>query len=241
MKAVLWPWNQPGCNDIAPPWTGQFVRFVEVGIPPPRRREGVSAFIALLSVIDRRVTTYMDTAIACHTDRYRIHRHRLARDHPPDLRYRWRWGYSLDNPDIPLLYVHPPTPHRGLPRPRSLPIVILTPNTTWYSGDQWWRWTDQPSRDVFRGLLGPYPGALSWSGCARRHSRRWGLPRKEDVELLHHLVPPAVLKALNDHHYWGRTGTFGTFWGERQAREVHSGEGKKESDKSDNRPTYRKL
>ena len=37
------------------------------------------------------------------------------------------------------------------------------------------------------------------------------LPRKEDVELLHHLVPPAVLTALNDHHYLGTNGTYGTF------------------------------
>lgn len=33
---MAWPWNQPGCTAMAPPWTGQRVRFVVVRIPPPR-------------------------------------------------------------------------------------------------------------------------------------------------------------------------------------------------------------
>src|SRR5271170_1776327 len=34
MKAVAWPENQPGWRAMAPPWTGQGVRLVDVGMPP---------------------------------------------------------------------------------------------------------------------------------------------------------------------------------------------------------------
>jgi len=35
MKAVAWPWNQPGWKATAPPVVGQYVLFVVVPIPPP--------------------------------------------------------------------------------------------------------------------------------------------------------------------------------------------------------------
>jgi hypothetical protein len=35
IKAVSWPVNHPGCTATAPPRTGQYVRLVETGRPPP--------------------------------------------------------------------------------------------------------------------------------------------------------------------------------------------------------------
>jgi len=38
IRAFEWPENQPGCRPMAPPVTGHLVRFVDIGMPPPRRR-----------------------------------------------------------------------------------------------------------------------------------------------------------------------------------------------------------
>jgi hypothetical protein len=35
MKAVAWPWNQPGWKATAPPFVDQYVLFVVVPMPPP--------------------------------------------------------------------------------------------------------------------------------------------------------------------------------------------------------------
>jgi hypothetical protein len=43
----------------------------------------------MLSVIDHRFVTYMDTSIACHMARYKSRLSKLARDHPLPLQYRW--------------------------------------------------------------------------------------------------------------------------------------------------------
>ncbi len=35
ISAETWPWNQPGWKPTAPPVTGHFVRFSDMGLPPP--------------------------------------------------------------------------------------------------------------------------------------------------------------------------------------------------------------
>src|SRR5947209_2510045 len=60
MKAVAWPENQPGWTATAPPLTGQRVRLLDVGMPPP------VAFISVQGRADRKwCLTYKDSSIAC--------------------------------------------------------------------------------------------------------------------------------------------------------------------------------